>query len=97
MRFKSTPTGEDSNSGGCTEVKPRPMIVRAVPHVNNTTGAANSIIPRALRLGIGCRSGLFCPIVETRLNGHSGEKTGKAKGMRCEFSTSNAFETKILA
>ena len=79
------------------EVRPRPIIVSRVPQTNNTAGAVSSISPRALRLGTGWRSGRVCPIAETRLKGQSGEKIGKAKGIRCEFSTSNALATKILA
>ena len=72
-------------------------MVSIDPQTNITVGVVSSINPRARRLGMGCRSDLIWPIADIRLNGHSGDITGKASGIKWFDSTSNASETNMRA
>ena len=57
-------------------------MVSIEPQTNITVGVVSSMNPRARLLGMGFRSGLIWPIADIRLNGHSGDITGKASGIR---------------
>ena len=54
----SKPIGEEDSSGGSSGVKCKPIIVSKLPPRNRMIGTVNSIIARALRLGIGIKSAL---------------------------------------
>ena len=76
----SKPIGAEDNSGGSSGVKCKPIRVSKLPPKNRIIGAANSIIARALRLGIGSKSALCWLNIPAKPKGQLTAKIGKAIG-----------------